>query len=95
MIKPVQVKPLPRCKIWVKFSDGSEGVVDLSHLVGKGVFALWDKTSEFEKVHIDSESGAISWGNDVDICPDSLYMQVTGRKPDEVFPGFRSMASNA
>ncbi|MBI2338902.1 MAG: DUF2442 domain-containing protein [Deltaproteobacteria bacterium] len=41
MYRPIDVKPLARYKIWVKFSDGAEGEVDLSPLMGKGVFARW------------------------------------------------------
>ena len=42
MFKPVQVKALQGYKLWVKFSDGVEGEVNLSHLVGKGVFSKWN-----------------------------------------------------
>ncbi len=37
MPRPIEVKPLENYRLWVKFSDGVEGVVDLSGLVGKGV----------------------------------------------------------
>ncbi|MCX7839868.1 MAG: DUF2442 domain-containing protein, partial [Anaerolineae bacterium] len=39
---PIEVKPLENYRIWLKYSDGREGIVDLSHLAGKGVFALWN-----------------------------------------------------
>jgi hypothetical protein len=42
MFNPIQVKALPGYKLWLKYSDGVAGEVDLSHLVRKGVFALWD-----------------------------------------------------
>lgn len=70
MFNPVEVKPLSNYKLCVKYSDGIEGEVDLSHLVGKGVFMLWDDYSTFEKVYIGS-SGEIAWSDEVDICPDS------------------------
>ena len=41
MFKPIDVKALPGYKIWVRFADGTEGEADLSHLAGRGVFALW------------------------------------------------------
>ena len=40
MLTPVEVKALDNYRLWVKYSDGVEGVVDLSNLVGDGVFAL-------------------------------------------------------
>ncbi len=49
MFKPVQVKALPDYKLWLKYSDGVAGEVDLSHLAGKGVFALWDDYAAFDK----------------------------------------------
>lgn len=38
MIKPIQVCALPNYRIYIKYSDGAEGEVDLSYLVGQGVF---------------------------------------------------------
>jgi len=61
------------------------GVVDLSDLVGKGVFALWSDHHAFEQVRIGS-FGELAWGDQIDLCPDSLYLKVTGKNPEEVFP---------
>ena len=85
MFKAVQVKALPNCKIWVRFADGVEGEVDLSHLAGRGVFSLWRQPGGFEAVHI-GPSGEIAWSDEVDICPDSVYLRLTGKTPEEVFP---------
>jgi hypothetical protein len=38
MLRPIDIKPLPDYRIWLKYSHGIEGVVDLSQLAGKGVF---------------------------------------------------------
>lgn len=91
MYRPIDVKPLARYKIWVKFSDGAEGEVDLSPLMGKGVFARWKEKGNFEKVHIDAERGAVAWDNDIDLCPDTLYMQVTGKSVEEIFPNLNTL----
>ena len=42
MIGPVLVRPLPNYRIYLEFSDGVKGEVDLSYLVGKGVFQAWN-----------------------------------------------------
>jgi len=42
------------------FDDGVSGVVDLSELVGRGVFALWDDRQVFEQVRIGS-FGELVW----------------------------------
>ncbi|HWO92452.1 MAG TPA: DUF2442 domain-containing protein, partial [Methylomirabilota bacterium] len=36
MIRPVEVRPLAPYRIWLRYQDGTEGEVDLSHLAGKG-----------------------------------------------------------
>lgn len=86
MVRIVSVKALPNYQIELRFSDGVRGTVDLSPMVGKGVFKRWKEKGEFEKVHIDAESGAVAWGQDIDLCPDALYLEVTGKKIEEVFP---------
>ena len=61
------------------------GEVDLRHLVGKGVFALWEDCAAFEQVYI-GDVGQIAWSDTIDICPDAVYMQITGETPEELFP---------
>lgn len=78
MYRIVEVKPLPGFKVWLKFSDGIEGEVDLSDLIGKGVFEAWNDPKGFESVFIDPESHTIAWPGGIDLCPDSLYAEVTG-----------------
>jgi hypothetical protein len=75
MFKPIAVKALPGYKLWVKYSDGVEGQVDLSYLVGKGVFSLWNDENLFKKVYIGS-GGEIAWSDEIDLCPDSIYMKI-------------------
>ncbi len=65
MIKPVEVEALPNYVIRIKFEDGVQGNIDLSYLVGKGVFKVLRQPTVFQKVFI-SESGAISWGNEIE-----------------------------
>lgn len=79
MHRIVEVKPLSGFKVWVKFSDGMEGTVDLSDMAGKGVFKAWSDPKEFKSVFIDPESHTIAWPSGIDLCPDSLYAEVTGR----------------
>jgi hypothetical protein len=85
MCKPVEIKALENYQLWIKYSDGTQGTVDLSHLAGRGVFALWDDYDAFRKVVIGS-SGEIAWSDRVDLCPDSIYMKISGKRPEELFP---------
>jgi hypothetical protein len=94
MLKPLEVKALPRHRIWIRYSVGSEGIVDLSDLAGRGVFALWKQSGVFEKVHI-GPCNAISWTEQVELCPDSVYLKLTGKSPEDIFPRLRSLRKSA
>lgn len=91
---PTDVKPLENYRLWVKFSDGFEGIADLSEFAGKGVLALWDDYREFQKVHI-GPGGEIAWSEQIDMCPDAIYLKVTGKKPEELFPKLRELIQYA
>ena len=86
MLWPTQVKPMPGYKIWIEYEDGESGEIDLSHLVGKGVFKAWDDPGHFEKVHI-SPHRTIAWDENIDMCADFAYMELTGKTLEEVMPG--------
>jgi len=85
MKKITQVEVLNQYKVRLEYEDGKQGVVDLSHLVGKGVFALWNNYESFKNVKIGS-SGELVWGDQIDLCPDSLYLKITEQKPENLFP---------
>ncbi len=91
MIKLLEVKPLPGYKLWLRYADGVSGTLDLSGLVGQGVFTLWVDPAEFEKAHI-GPGGQIVWNDEVDICADAAYLDLTGQKPEDVFPALRDCA---
>ena len=77
----IEVKPLSNYRVWIKFSDGVEGTVDLSELVGEGVFKAWEDIEFFNSVYIDPESHTIAWEGGIDLCPDNLYAKVLGVEP--------------
>ncbi|MGB3479223.1 MAG: DUF2442 domain-containing protein [bacterium] len=79
MHRIVKVKPVADYKVWIKFADGIEGVVDLSDLVDKGVFSQWQDKKFFNSVYIDHESHTVAWSGGIDLCPDELYAEITGK----------------
>ena len=85
MPTPIEVKPLEGYKIWLRYEDGVEGEVDLSDVAGKGVFAAWDDRAFFESARLD-EYGDIAWDDEIGLCQDALYMEITGKTVDEVLP---------
>lgn len=88
MIKITQVKALQGYRLELAFDDGVVGVADLSELVGNGVFDLWRDRHAFEQVRIGS-FGELAWGDQIDLCPDSLYLRATGKKAEDLFPALR------
>ncbi len=86
-----EIKPLKNFRLQVKYSDGAEGIVDLSEFAGKGVFALWNDTSQFEKVTIGS-SGELVWNENVDMDGLGIYLRLTGKKPEDVLPKIQELA---
>ena len=94
MHKIIHVKVLQNYKVALEYADGEKGIADLSHLVGQGVFALWNDYKAFQNVKIGS-SGELSWNDQVDICPDSLYLQITNQEPEDIFPGLKRKAAYA
>ncbi len=91
MAKLLEVKPLLAYKLWLRYADGVSGTLDLSDLVGQGVFALWVDPAEFTKAHI-GPGGEIAWNDEVDIDADAAYLDLTGQKPEDVFPILKECA---
>lgn len=89
-----RVVVLERYKVDLTFSDGTRGVVDLSGLVGRGVFAAWKDYALFRRVAIGKD-GDLVWPGGVDLCPDSLYLKLTGKNPDEAFPNLNNELAHA
>jgi hypothetical protein len=88
------VKALDNYRLWVQFSDGVEGIADLAEFAGQGVFALWNDYHEFEKVSV-GPGGEITWGEQIDMCPDAIYLRITGKKPKDLFPKLQETAQYA
>ena len=93
-MRVTKVTPVAGYCLDVEFDDGVRGVADLSNFAGVGVFGAWLKPGFFEQVAITSE-GALTWPGDLDLCPDALYMRVTEKTPEEVFPLLRHQPAYA
>ena len=76
--KPLQVKAIGQHSIWLKYADNTEGQVDLSHLANKPIFKDWENADFFNKVHVNTETFAIAWDENIELCPDNLYLKIKG-----------------
>lgn len=90
----IHVAPREKFGLFLRYDDGVEGVVDLSSLAGRGVFCRWLEPGIFEAVKL-SEAGCPEWPGDIDLCADALYMQLTGKRPEEVFPVLANLTAHA
>lgn len=77
MIRPITVEARDGHRVWLRYSDGTSGEIDLSDLDGVGVFKSWDEPGYFERVHI-APHRAIVWDEYLELCPDALYMELSG-----------------
>jgi hypothetical protein len=75
---PIQAEARERYRVWVRFDDGAEGVVDLAHLAGRGVCRAWDEPGVFERAHVSAESGTVTWPGEIDLDPDVLHRMIVG-----------------
>lgn len=77
MHKVKAVTPLPDYFILAEFENGEKRIRDIKPLIAKGgMFAALSDSDLFKRVYL--EFGAVTWkdhdGNEMDICPDKLYM---------------------
>ncbi len=62
--------------IWLKFSDGTEGEIDLQNELSGEVFAPLQDMDSFKRFRVDPELGTIAWENGADLAPEFLYSQM-------------------
>lgn len=75
---PSKVIPLPGYKLEISYSDGVCGIINLSESVGRGVFAPLKDEAFFRKVYV-GEFGQIAWNDEIEICSDAAYLEITGK----------------
>jgi hypothetical protein len=82
LVRIVEAQPRGGSRLYLRFDDGAEGEVDIARVVSfEGVFAALRDPTFFARVAVDEAWGAIRWPNDVDLAPEPLYEQITGRCP--------------
>lgn len=91
MAKLIKVTAHPGYRLRLEYDDGVKGEADLSHLVGKGVFEAWNDPSVFESVTV-GKHGEVRWSDAIELCGDAMYMQITEKSPEDLFPNLRASA---
>jgi hypothetical protein len=93
-MKVIAAQPLKDFRLELNFDNGESGIVDLSSFAGRGVCSEWKKPGVFEQVKV-TDQGAVEWPGEIDFCPDALYLRMTNRRPEDLFPALRSRMSHA
>lgn len=84
MVRPTHVQALSGYRLWLRYQDGTEGEVDLSHLAGRGVFAAWEQEGVFASL---GPHGRVEWPGEIELCPDALYLRLTGKRAEDILAG--------
>lgn len=93
-MRPILVEARPGYHLYLEFADGTKGEVNLSRLVGRGVFRVWNDHRFFENVHI-GDHREIQWDDEIELCADSLYLELTHQSPEDIFPVLQSEQPHA
>ena len=66
-------------KLQLTFDDGKSGVLDCKPFIDKGgVFSKLRDPEFFKSVQINRELGVLTWDDEIDIAPETVYSIVTG-----------------
>jgi hypothetical protein len=55
---------------------------------------LWNNLEKFKSFSIERER-SLNWFDEIDIDADSLYLRLTGKKPEELFPALKEESTYA
>ena len=68
-------------KIKLVFEDGTAGIVDLEKIIEKGgVFSELKDQKKFKLFFIHKELKVLTWDNEIDVAPETLYKLAIGEK---------------
>ena len=91
MVRVESARPAEGLQVQVRFTDGTEAVLDLDPLFRGPIFEpLREDRAQFEAMQVDPELGTLVWQNGADLCSDVLYMHATGKTPEDLFPRLHS-----
>ena len=90
----VALRHLGGHRLWLRFDDGVEGVVDFKRVLKfRGVVAALRDPSYFAQAFIHPEAGVVTWPNGADVDTLLLYSKVTGVSIRSLFAADSGSAS--
>jgi hypothetical protein len=76
IVHVMRARALDGYRLWLRFTDGSEGVRDLSDLIAMGGPMVEPLKAPDYFVRVFVEMGAPTWPNGFDLDPINLYMRL-------------------
>ena len=74
-IKVCGVRPMKKCKLWLRFNTGEDKIFDITPLLHMPAFAPLSNWETFSSVYIDW--GVVTWNDgEIDIAPELLTRRV-------------------
>ncbi len=86
MIRIAQAVATEGLKLRLTFENGVSGTVDFSEMATSPLFSSLKNDKFFESVSIIRNGRALAWGEELEICADSLFLRITGKKAEDIFP---------
>ncbi|MBI2970636.1 MAG: DUF2442 domain-containing protein [Gammaproteobacteria bacterium] len=81
----VDARPLEGYRVWLRFSDGTEGAVDLEGELWGEVFEPLKDVGKFRELRVHPELQTLVWPSGADFAPEFLYEKLrpnTSLNPD-------------
>ncbi len=76
----IDAKALPEYRLWLHFSDGTEGEIDLTAFIesdSRPIVAALRDTGAFAAIRVESDT--VVWSNGFDLAPEFLRERVQPR----------------
>ncbi len=86
MIRIAQAVATEGLELELTFENGVSGTVDFSELAKSALFDPLTNDEFFRSVSIIRDGRALAWKEELEICADSLFLRITGKHPEDIFP---------
>jgi len=86
MIRIAQAEAVGSLKVKLTFENGVVGTVDFAELAASPLFGSLKNDEFFKGVSIVRDGRALAWGKELEICADSLFLKITRKKAEDIFP---------
>jgi hypothetical protein len=95
MKKIIELHHIQDYRLALTFDDGVSGELDFSSEPRTGVFEAWNNPEFFKQVHIGDRGRTLVWPQEMDLCADSLWIQLTKKNPADLFPALAGLTTHA